>query len=181
MEAERLEQERLEAERLEQERLEAERLEQERLEIERLEQEASEPPITEAQIKRVQDTWKLLVPVKEQTAALFYKKLFLLDPEIKPLFKGDMKSQGEKLVTSINLVVNSLNSLDHVAPALQEMGKRHVSYGVKSEHYDTVGAALLWTFEHGLGDVFTDEVKEAWTIAYGLIASTMKAGAGAAE
>jgi hemoglobin-like flavoprotein len=115
----------------------------------------------------------MIVPVKDQTAELFYRKLFQMDPEIKPLFKGDMKAQGDKLVTSINLVVNSLNKLDHVVPALQDMGRRHLDYGVKAEHYDTVGGALLWTLEQGLGNDFTDEVKTAWTTAYGIIASTM--------
>ena len=91
----------------------------------------------------------------------------------KRLFKGDIKAQGEKLVTSINLVVNSLNNLEHVVPALQEMGIRHVDYGVQAEHYDIVGGTLLWTLEQGLGNDFTEEVKEAWTTAYGIIASTM--------
>ncbi len=96
-----------------------------------------------------------------------------MDPDLQPLFKGDMKSQGEKLVTSINLVVKSLKNLDHVIPALQDMGRRHVNYGVLAEHYDTVGGALLWTFEQVLADEFTEEVKQAWTTAYGLIATTM--------
>ncbi|KAF3977387.1 MAG: hemin receptor [Methylococcales symbiont of Iophon sp. n. MRB-2018] len=115
----------------------------------------------------------MLVPVKEQTAALFYKKLFLIAPEVRPLFTNDINSQGKKLIASINLVVNSLNNLEHVVPALQAMGERHVTYGVEPVHYDIVAVALLWTFEQGLGDAFTEDVKEAWTIAYGLIASTM--------
>ncbi|MCK5478874.1 MAG: hypothetical protein KAI44_08160, partial [Methylococcales bacterium] len=148
------------------ERIEAERLEQEEL-------EASKVLITEEQIDLVQSTWQKIVPVKDQTAELFYRKLFLTNPEVRPLFKGDIKAQGEKLVTSINLVVNSLNNLEHVVPALQEMGIRHIDYGVLPEHYDVVGSTLLWTLEQGLGADFTDEVKEAWTTAYGIIASTM--------
>jgi len=116
----------------------------------------------------------MIVPVKEQTAELFYRKLFLMDPEIKPLFKGDMEAQGKKLISSLNLVVNSITNFDSVVPALQEMGKRHLDYGVQADHYDTVGNALLWTLEQGLGDDFTDETKQAWANAYGLIASTMK-------
>ena len=191
LEQERIEQERLEQERLEQERIEQERLEQERLEQERIEQESLEQErlnqdqleqeeiernsvlISEDQILLVQNSWELVVPVKEQTAELFYRKLFQTAPEVKPLFKDDIKAQGEKLVTAINLVVNSLNNLDHVVPALQDMGKRHVDYGVLPEHYDLVGSTLLWTFEQALGADFTEEVKQAWTTAYGIIASTM--------
>ena len=175
MEAERVEAERVEAERVEAERVEAETAEVELAENDQVEAEG-EAPLTEYQVKLIQDTWEMLAPVKEQTAALFYKKLFLVDPKIKPLFKADMTSQGEKLITAINLVVNSLNNLEQVVPALEELGERHASYGVQPAHYDTVGGALLWTFEQSLGDAFTAEAKEAWTLAYGLIASTMKAG-----
>jgi hemoglobin-like flavoprotein len=183
VEAERAEAERAEAERAEAERAEAERAETENTETAEVElaendqvEAESEAPLTEYQVKLIQDTWEMLAPVKEQTAALFYKKLFLVDPKIKPLFKADMTSQGEKLITAINLVVNSLNNLEQVVPALKELGERHASYGVQPAHYDTVGGALLWTFEQSLGDAFTAEAKEAWTVAYGLIASTMKAG-----
>ena len=134
----------------------------------------SEPPLNESQIDLIQSTWKMILPVKEQTAELFYRKLFQIDPSTKPLFKGDMKAQGDKLITSLNLVVSSLKNLDHVVPALQDMGKRHVDYGVQAEHYESVGNALLWTFEQGLGEDFTDEAKQAWATAYGLVASVMK-------
>jgi hemoglobin-like flavoprotein len=49
-----------------------------------------------------------------------------------------------------------------------------VSYGVRDEHYDIVGAALLWTLAKGLGEGFTDDVREAWTTAYTLLATVMK-------
>ena len=50
---------------------------------------------------------------------------------------------------------------------MQALGRRHAGYGVRPEHYDTVGAALLWTLEQGLGDAFTDDVRAAWAEAYG--------------
>jgi hemoglobin-like flavoprotein len=115
----------------------------------------------------------MVLPIKEQAAELFYGKLFEMDPELKALFKGDMVQQGEKLMTSLNLVVNSLNDLEAVVPALQDLGKRHISYGVTAAHYDTVGGALLWTLEQGLGDAFTDEARAAWTAAYGIVSKTM--------
>ncbi|HEY9050788.1 MAG TPA: globin domain-containing protein, partial [Gammaproteobacteria bacterium] len=62
-------------------------------------------------------------------------------------------------------------------PALQDMGKRHVNYGVKDEHYDTVGEALIWTLGAGLEDAFTEETKSAWVGVYTLVADTMKAAA----
>ena len=130
--------------------------------------------MTPEQVALVQGSWEKVVPIKEKAATLFYGKLFELDPELKPMFKGDMAEQGRKLMLMLNTVVTKLNKLDEIVPAVQSLGKRHVAYGVKDAHYDTVGAALLWTLGAGLGDAFTDDVKAAWTAAYTTLATAMK-------
>ncbi len=126
------------------------------------------------QIALVQSTWARVVPMKEQAATLFYRMLFEMDPALKGLFKGDMAEQGRKLTAMIGTAVSGLTQLESIVPAVQDLGRRHVKYGVKGAHYDTVGAALLWTLEQGLGPAFTPEVKDAWATAYGVLASTMK-------
>ncbi len=133
--------------------------------------------MTPAQIDLVKTTWTKVIPIKETAAELFYGRLFELDPSLKPLFKGNMVEQGRKLMAMINTAVNALDQLDTVVPAIQEMGRRHVAYGVKAQHYDTVGAALLWTLEKGLDTAFTPDVKGAWATVYGLLADTMKQAA----
>lgn len=130
--------------------------------------------LTPEQITLVKESWEKVVPISETAAELFYGKLFELDPALKPLFKGDMKEQGKKLMAMINTAVNGLTNLEAIVPAVQQLGERHVDYGVKAEDYDTVGAALLWTLEQGLGDAFTSDVKEAWVNVYTLVATTMK-------
>ncbi len=136
--------------------------------------------MTPEQISLVQTSWQKVVPIKGKAAELFYGKLFELDPALKPLFKGDIVEQGRKLVGMINTVVVKLNDLEEIVPAVQDLGKRHVAYGVKDAHYDTVGAALLWTLSAGLGDAFTDEVKASWTEAYTILATAMKEAAATA-
>lgn len=129
------------------------------------------------EIELIKGSWAKVVPIREQAAELFYGKLFEMDPNVKPLFKGDMKEQGRKLMMMLNTVVTSLEKLEAMVPAVQDLGKRHIQYQVKAEHYDTVGAALLWTLGAGLGDAFTDEVKAAWTKAYVTLATVMKQAA----
>jgi hemoglobin-like flavoprotein len=129
--------------------------------------------MTPHQVQLIQGSWQKVVPIKEQAADLFYGKLFQLDPALRPLFKGDMKEQGRKLMTMLNTVVVQLERLDTLVPAVQDLGKRHAGYGVKPEHYAAVGSALLWTLDAGLGDAFTGEVKEAWAAAYGVLAGVM--------
>ncbi len=133
--------------------------------------------MTPEQALLVKTSWAKVMPISEKAAELFYGKLFELDPELKSLFKGDMQEQGRKLMAMINTAVNGLDKLEAIVPAVQELGKRHVGYGVEDKDYDTVGAALLWTLETGLGDDFTPEVKEAWATVYGVLADTMKAAA----
>lgn len=130
--------------------------------------------MTPEQITLVQTSWQKVVPIKEKAAELFYAKLFDLDPTLKPMFKGDMVEQGRKLTAMLNTVVSKLNNLADIVPAVQDLGKRHVAYNVKDEHYDTVAAALLWTLGAGLGDAFTADVKAAWTEAYTILATAMK-------
>ncbi|MBL8468746.1 globin family protein [Methyloversatilis discipulorum] len=136
--------------------------------------------MTPQQIDILKSSWAKVVPIKDTAAELFYGKLFELDPAVKPLFKGDMKEQGRKLMAAINTVVNGVDNLGPMVPVLQDMGKRHVAYGVTDAHYDTVGAALIWTLGQGLGDAFTPDVKEVWVGAYTTISGVMKEAAATA-
>ena len=131
--------------------------------------------MTEEQKILVQSSWEKVVPIADQAAEIFYGKLFEMDPEVKPLFaNSDMSEQGKKLMQMITMAVKGLDKLDELVPAVQGLGKRHVGYGVKAEHYDTVGAALLDTLAVGLGEEFTPETKEAWTLTYTTLADVMK-------
>ena len=129
------------------------------------------------QIELVKRSYDLVDPIAETAAALFYGRLFELDPSLRPLFRGDLESQGKKLMASIKLVVMGLEKPETILPAVRSLGQRHQGYGVQDAHYATVGAALLWTLEQGLGDAFTPEVKEAWTAAYTLLATVMQEAA----
>ncbi len=133
--------------------------------------------MTPEQLVLIKESWSKVVPISDKAAELFYGKLFELDPSLKPLFKGNMEEQGKKLMKMINTAVNGLDRLEEIVPAVQQLGVRHVAYGVKDEHYDTVGAALLWTLGAGLGDAFTEDTKEAWATVYGVLADTMKSAA----
>ncbi len=127
----------------------------------------------------VRDSFAKVVPIAPRAAAMFYDRLFALDPSLKPLFKTDMAEQGKKLMAMIGTAVANLDRLDAIIPAVQDLGRRHAGYGVPPESYDTVAAALLWTLEQGLGNAFTPAVKAAWTEAYTVLATVMKDAASA--
>jgi len=129
---------------------------------------------TPRQITVVQESFAAVAPIAADAADLFYQRLFTLDPSLRPLFPDDLEEQKRKLMQMLGLAVKGLNQPERLVPVLEDLGRRHGTYGVKDEHYDVVGEALLWTLAKGLGDAFTPEVEEAWLEVYGLIASTMK-------
>jgi hemoglobin-like flavoprotein len=129
--------------------------------------------MTPAEITLVQESFRKLQPIAEQAAALFYARLFELDPQLRSLFRGDMADQGRKLMAMLGVAVAALDRIEAIAPTVRQLGARHAGYGVREEHYSTVGAALLWTLEKGLGAEFTAAVRDAWTNTYTLLANTM--------
>ena len=129
--------------------------------------------MTPRQVALVQESFAKILPIREQAAALFYDRLFALDPSTRPLFRGDMKSQGAKLMAAIGAVVKSLDRLDTILDDVRALARRHHRYGVRQEHYASVGAALLWTLEQGLGFDFTPDVRRAWATAYDLLSGPM--------
>ena len=137
--------------------------------------------MTPQQKELVKQTWTMVVPIADTAAELFYGRLFELDPSVKPMFKHDMTEQGKKLMKTINIAVEALDDVEPLVPTLKQMGADHAGYGVVDRDYNVVGAALLWTLEQGLGEVFTDEVKNAWAAVYEVLANTMKSGAAEAE
>jgi len=129
--------------------------------------------MTPSQIQLVQDSWQKVKPIATQAADIFYRTLFELDPSIKPLFKDDIEEQGKKLMVMLDAAVKLLDDVEKLVPAVQKLGERHVGYGVEESHYQTVGTALIKTLELGLAKDFTDEVRDAWTQVYQVLATTM--------
>lgn len=137
--------------------------------------------MTPDQVRLVQESFARVVPIAPTAAALFYDRLFAIDPETKALFaSSDMNEQGRKLMAAIGMVVTALHAPEPVIARVQDLARRHVGYGVREAHYATVGAALLWTLGQGLGEAFTPEVEAAWAAAYGLLSGLMIEAARAA-
>lgn len=117
----------------------------------------------------------MIEPIVDTAAHLFYNRLFEIDPSARPLFANtDMNKQRDKFLDTLELVVKHVGQLDEITPKLEELGRSHVRYGVEDHHYDSVASALLWALQQGLGDVFTDDVRDAWIYTYTRIAAPMR-------
>ena len=126
----------------------------------------------------VKQTWQKVAPMADMAARLFYDRLFEIDATTRPLFEAtNLAEQRRKLITALTVVVQGLDHLEALVPIVADLGRRHAQYGVTDGHYDTVGAALLWTLEQGLGSGWSLEVKAAWSGAYALLADVMREAA----
>ncbi len=114
--------------------------------------------LSSRQRELVQATWLQVLPVQEAAAALFYDKLFKLDPTLRPLFPPDLREQRKKLMQALQFTVATLDSPERLIPTLEDLGRMHRRYGVRDADFDTVGEALLWALtglKQGLGTAFT--------------------------
>jgi|GEM_PF-124251 len=133
------------------------------------------------QVDLVQSSFSQLLSQADATAKLFYERLFEMAPAVRPMFKEDMAQQRKKFIDMLQIAVNGLSNLDKLLPTVQNLGRRHVGYGVKPEQYETVGEAFLWALEQKLGEDFTPEVKRAWISAYTLLSGVMLEAASSAN
>lgn len=133
--------------------------------------------MTPEQIHLVKSTWQQVLPIQAAAADLFYGRLFELAPDTRPLFRRDIHAQGAMLMSALDTVVRSLHDLGALLPTAAQLARRHVGYGVQPQHYDSVGTALIWTLEQGLGAALTPPARAAWVAAYAALAGAMKAAA----
>ena len=129
--------------------------------------------MTPTQVAQIQKSFVMVEEVREATASGFYHRLFEIAPETRPLFPQDMAEQKSKFMSMLGLIVIGLDKLEAILPAARSLASRHVGYGVRAEHYASVGTALLWTLKRELGPAWTDELAASWAAAYRLLSDVM--------
>jgi hemoglobin-like flavoprotein len=133
--------------------------------------------LTPHQVALVQSSFRTVQPMAQTAGELFYQRLFEIDPTLAALFKGDLRQQGGRFMQVLAVAVGGLSSMSTLVPMVQQLGVRHVAYGVRAEHFDQVREALLWTLALILQDAYTVEVRSAWSSAYAMLAGVMKEAA----
>ncbi len=135
--------------------------------------------MTPKEIELVRSTFSRVEGVAQVAALTFYQRMFTLDPCLRPLFRNDIDEQAKKLMVALHFIVDTLETPHVMIPALESLGRRHVTYGVREEYYVTVGIALLDMLERVLGEMFTKDARAAWTTAYAMVSDVMKRAASA--
>lgn len=125
----------------------------------------------------IKNSWSQAIAQPDNPGILFYEKLFEAAPCLIPMFHSDLEQQQAKFSSMITYMVMHLQTMPEIQAEIEAMGKRHVQYGVKPEHYAIVGKALIGTLETTLGDFWDTEMAAAWTNLYHFWASAMLSAA----
>ena len=133
--------------------------------------------MTLRQIELVQQSFRLIEPIIDDVATLFYERLFEIDPSLRRMFHRSRREQARLLAHTLSVVVDGIARPSQLRAAVEALGQRHAGYGARGEHYAIVGEALLWALEKGLKHAFTSEVRDAWMVAYSWLAFTMQRAA----
>ena|SRR5205823_2687801 len=133
--------------------------------------------MTTQQQRLIRETFPMLFEMAGPLSQLFYGRLFQLAPSVRPMFRGDIRAQGRKLMDMLTVLVEGLDHPEQHLSLLRALGQRHAGYGVKPEHYETVGAAFGWALSQALQLEFTGDVKAAWLALIEEVNTEMKAGA----
>jgi hemoglobin-like flavoprotein len=142
--------------------------------------------MTPHQVRLVRNSFKQIEPIATQAGETFYKRLFEVAPELRPLFPENMDGQHAKLinvlgaVTSnlymISLPVTTLQEAEAFMPQVRALGRRHASYGVTDAHFEALKDVLIWTLRQYCGESFDDETEEAWLAIFDLLSRVMMEG-----
>jgi nitric oxide dioxygenase len=130
--------------------------------------------LTPNQIYSIKKSWKTFRSMDPVLVGdVFYSKLFFEHPQVKSLFRISKEQQSQKFIDMLNLIVARLEKWNELDDEVRQLGQRHAGYGVRPQHYEAVGAALLWTLQQGLGTEWTPELQEAWETCFKELTHTM--------
>lgn len=106
----------------------------------------------------------------------FYRNLFSEYPELTHLFNMGNQANGsqqQSLAAAVFAYAANYDQPDALAPVVARIVHKHVSVGIRAEHYPIVGRHLLGAIQATLGEAATPALLDAWGEAYGLLAEAL--------
>jgi methyl-accepting chemotaxis protein len=130
----------------------------------------------------LETSFDIVAPRGDELMDVFYARLFVAAPAVRPLFAGtDLRRQKAMLLSALVLVRRSLRDLPAIVPTLHRLGARHVAYGARPEHYPVVATVLIASMAEVAGPAWQPHHERAWAGALDVVAGAMLEGAATAE
>jgi len=133
-------------------------------------------PLTSEQKQLVRVSFESLEDYSTSVVKLFYGRLFEIEPGVRDLFRVDMGQQSRKLLDMLTTIVKAMDDFEALRPTLEALGRRHVDYGAKPEHYAALRVALIWAMANALEFEFDKETREAWDHLLAMVSTAMLDG-----
>jgi NAD(P)H-flavin reductase/hemoglobin-like flavoprotein len=121
----------------------------------------------------LRESMQLAQPILDSVASMFYANVFWQRPDLREMFPVGMERQRGRLVSALLTIVGSLGDQEDPSDYLRSLGRDHRKFGVVTEHYDVIGAALLNALGALLGEEWTPRRHKAWMEAYDIISRVM--------
>ena len=137
--------------------------------------------MTPSQLELVRASYATLPDGGAAMAADFYRYLFELAPRTRALFATEPDAMAVKFSAELAAIVEAITSYETFAPRVSELAVRHNGYGVRPQHYRTVGQALIRALAAHLDEDWDEELEAAWRRAYNLVSELMMTAAGDAQ
>jgi nitric oxide dioxygenase len=134
--------------------------------------------VDDAQIRLVRGSLPMIRERLTPASMSFYANLFALAPELRPLFRTDIASQGMRFMSTLATIADLLDEPDELADEVDYLARAHAGIGVRAAHFVPMRSALLVTLAETLGSEFTPELQAAWHAAYDHFAALMIARGG---
>ncbi|CAD77481.1 HMP [Rhodopirellula baltica SH 1] len=131
------------------------------------------PMLSEKTIRIVKEITPLVAANAETITRRFYERMFEANPEVKAFFNQAHQHSGGQQKALAGAICAYFTHIDNPAvlmPAVELIAQKHVSLGIKPEHYPIVGSNLLAAIGDVMGDAATPEIVEAVSEAYGFLA-----------
>jgi hemoglobin-like flavoprotein len=128
-------------------------------------------------IAKLETSFQQIARPESRFADRVYTRLFEACPHLRSLFPADMTRQKEKLVASLRVVIDHLREPETVRSKLLDLGRAHVGFGAKPEHYPIVTLMIVGAMSDVYGPSWTRELADDWTSAIQLVSSIMIQGA----
>ena len=133
-------------------------------------------------LQALETSFDIVAPRGDELMDVFYARLFVAAPAVRPLFAGtDLRRQKAMLLSALVLVRKSLRDLPAIVPTLHKLGARHVAYGARPEHYPVVASVLIASMAEIAGPAWQPHHERAWAGALDVVAGAMLEGAATAE
>jgi nitric oxide dioxygenase len=124
----------------------------------------------------IQETIPILQTSGEMLIKHFYERMFKFNPELRNVFNMTNQATGKQqnaLANAVLAYAQHINDPSVLINTLKTIGHKHVSLNISKEQYEIVGNHLINSIKEILGDLASEDILNAWTIAYTELADIM--------